>query len=266
MAFLRTFLNFRRLHVNKSRYRIKLSLLLIALATGCGYDKFDQPKPAPSDDIIPNITLADLHDMASNDVTDMPDGLIIGGCVTTSDSAGNFYKRIVIQQQQQAVELKLGLYELYTSYHVGQCVVLQTDGLRLGIENGTLVLGTATPGGGVGFVDSEAIVRQKLRRTTWNSPITTPNLEIGDITATMVGLRVRVRGGHFKDGGTSTWSGEQIYTDDRHSLVVYTNEYATFAHDVLPSGDRDLLGVVTMYRDKLQLKLSSSDDATPTPF
>ena len=49
------------------------------------------------------------------------------------------------------------------------------------------------------------------------------------------------------------------------SLTVYTSDYATFTNAVLPEGPVDLTGIVTLYKDKVQLKISSTDDVRPTP-
>lgn len=242
-----------------------IHIFIALLVTGCGYNRFDPLDPRPESALVPNATLSELRDRYLSDLPDVTDDMIVGGVVTSSDSAENFYKRLMIQQGDVAFELKLGLYDTYVSYHVGQSVVFMIEGLRIGRENGTFVLGA--PGAGmVDFINSETLIKRRLLRASWHEPITVPTLGVGDVTPDMAGRLVRVRGGHFAKGGVGVWSGEQKYTDGNHSIVVYTNTFATFANDLLPSGDCDLLGIVALYRDKIQIKLNSSNDATPADF
>lgn len=241
-------------------------MLLICLTlTACGYNRFEPMEVGLTPYIRPNISLEELCQMYKNDIAELPDGLVIGGVVMTSDSAENFYKRLVIQQGSSAVELKLGLYDSYVSYHIGQSVVFLVDGLRMTRENGTLTIGVPSSHGSsmaVDFIGSEPLVQRRLLRTTWSEPVYVPSLEISEITPAMAGRTVSLRGGSFEGGGVKTWSGEQRYLDRQSdAIIVYTNTFASFANDPLPVGICNLQGVVAIYRDKVQIKLNSSNDA-----
>lgn len=242
-------------------------LLLTSLLTACGYDRFGPLPPAPAEDIQPNTTLAELARLYKSGRIDLPDGMIASGTVTTSDSAGNFYKMIVVQQGAASLALLTGLYDTYAAYRPGQQVALKLDGLRLGLKEGMLCAGA--PDGtskGTDYIASEVLLRHILIRNSPDTenrpnPVDTLVLTIPGIKPEMAGRLVRITGGAFTQGGKQTWSGEKIYSEKRGvSVTVYTSDYATFANDMLPQGPVSLTGVVTLYRDKVQIKISSTDD------
>lgn len=252
--------------------RIPAILSLAALLlTGCDYNDFDPLPPGPENLLTPNTTLTELAAYYWSGQLDLPDEeILVGGIVTTSDSAGNFYKTIHIQQGDQTLEILTGLYETYASYPKDGKLVLKADGLRLGrnAEDGVLQLG-APEGSGVGYINSEVIFRRITGRSDSETiaPITIPTLKPTQVTRAMAGRLVRVTGGEFTQGGEKSWSGEKTYSESRgKSIAVYTSPYSTFASDLLPEGPMDLVGIVTMYRDKVQLKISSTDDVYYTDY
>lgn len=249
---------------------ISFILLLSILCTSCEYDRYG-PEPEADESVLrPNTTLASVERFYRNGGTDLPEGTIVGGRVTTSDSAGNIYKMVVIQQAGAPLAILTGTYDAYTAYRPGQQVAVQLDGLRVGLWEGILAVGAPEPGypKGIDYISSEAVLRRIMVRT--ETPVIpapdTLTLTIPEVAAALAGRLVRVTGGSFTQEGTQTWAGEKTYSVRRGvSLTVYTSDYATFANTMLPEGPVDLTGIVTVYKDQVQLKISSTDDVRPTP-
>lgn len=242
---------------------LSLAIFIPLLLTGCGYDRFGSLPPSPPSEMLPNTDLGTLRTLYQEQNIDLPADLVVGGMVTSCDSAGNFYKMIVIQSESVAVGILTGLYDTYAAYKPGQQVVFRADSLRLGIRDGILCIGAPdNTGSGVDYLNSEPLLRRRLVRAEQTDMTDTLRLTIPNVTPALAGRLVRVTGGTFTQGGKQTWSGERTYSEQRGvSLTVYTSEYATFANDLLPEGAVELTGIVTLYRDKVQLKLNSADDA-----
>lgn len=251
--------------VTRLKYLFLAPLLLVM--SGCGYNRFDAlPEP---DETAPhaNITLASVRSYYERGEVDMPEGVVVGGRVTTSDSAGNFYKMIVIQQGDVSLAVLTGTYDTYSAYRPGERVVVRLDGLRLGLWDGMLAVGVPEPNypKGIDYISSDVVLRQMMFRSEEPMPeIDTLEVTIPEVTEALAGRLVRVVDGSFTQGGRHTWSGEQTYSIGYgRSVKVYTSPYATFADYVLPEGKVDLVGVVTTYRESVQIKVSSTDDVHP---
>lgn len=248
---------------------ISFILLVSILCTGCGYDRYG-PEPEADESVLrPNTTLASVDRFYRNGGTDLPEGTIVGGRVTTSDSAGNIYKMVVIQQAGVPLAILTGTYDAYTAYRPGQQVAVRLDGLRIGLWEGMIAVGAPEPGypKGIDYISSDALLRRIMMRTdTPALPATdTLKLTVPEVTSALAGRLVRITGGSFTQGGVQTWAGEKTYSVRRGvSLTVYTSDYATFANTMLPEGPVDLTGIVTVYKDKVQVKISSTDDVRLT--
>lgn len=252
------------------RYASFLYLIFFGLwLTGCGYDRFGELREPEPPAWTANTTLASVERFYRSGGADLPDGTIVSGTVTTSDSAGNFYRMLVIQQDETPLALLTGTFDTYTAYRPGEQVTIRLDGLRAGLWEGMLAVGAPEPGyaKGIDYIASDALLRKIMVRsgTSVPKPVDTLELTVSEVTQELAGRLVRVTGGRFTQGGRHTWSGEQTYSAGRGiSLQVYTSPYATFADDLLPEGGMTLTGIVTVYDETVQLKISSTLDARPT--
>lgn len=236
--------------------------------TGCGYDRFGEMPEADPSVLTANTTLASVERFYRDGGTDLPEGTIVGGTVTTSDSAGNFYKMLVIQQDGTPLALLTGTYDTYTAYRPGERVAIVVDELRLGLRDGILAVGAPEPDfpKGIDYIASDAVLRRIINRSPIPvpEPVDTLELTVPEVTAALAGRLVRVTGGHFTQAGKHLWSGEQTFSDAYgNTLKVYTSPYATFANDPLPVGEVALTGIVTIHKDVVQIKVSSTDDVRP---
>lgn len=236
--------------------------------SSCDYGRFGEPPEPDVPTRTANTTLASVDRFYRGGGTDLPQGTIVGGTVTTSDSAGNFYKMLVIQQDDMPLAVLTGTYDTYTAYRPGQRVVLLLDGLRLGLWDGMLAVGAPEPGfpTGIDYIASDAVLQKILTRSPGSAPepVDTLELTVPEVTASLAGRLVRVNGGHFTQGGKHVWSGERTFSDAQgRTLKVYTSPYTAFADDPLPVGEVVLTGIVMVYKDVVQIKVSSTDDVHP---
>lgn len=251
------------------RQIISVTLLLLPMwLSSCGYNRFGELPTPPETATRPNTLLSAVARFHADGGADLPDGIVVGGRVTTSDSAGNIYKMVVIQQGETPLALLSGTYDTYSAWQPGTTVAIQLDGLRIGEWEGMLAVGAPEPNytKGIDYIASEAVLQRIVTRTdpSFIAPVDTLRVTTSEVTKTLAGRLVRVTGGYFQKGGSATWSGEQSYVaTDGARLQVYTSPYATFANSLLPEGEVELVGIVTVYRDVVQLKISSTRDVFP---
>lgn len=242
--------------------------VLAVLLGNCGYNRFGELPDAPETVLRPNATLAAVARFYAEGGHDLPDGTVVGGRVTTSDSAGNIYKMVVIQQGETPLAILTGTYDTYSAWQPGTTVAVRLDGLRVGEWEGMLAVGAPEPNyaTGIDYIASEAVLQRIVTRTdpTLIAPVDTLHVSVVEVSEALAGRLVRVSGGSFSKGGVATWSGEQSYVGaDGSRLQVYTSPYATFADYLLPEGTVELVGIVTVYREVVQLKISSTRDVFP---
>ncbi|MEG1955847.1 MAG: DUF5689 domain-containing protein [Mucinivorans sp.] len=235
--------------------------LFIFLFYLVGCSRSFEPLPA-SDPILPMTThwIEQLSSLVGQGPIGGP--LVICGVVSSSDSCSNFYKQLIIEDPTGAVELRIGLYDLWARFHRWDRVSVQLQGLAVGRYQGMLQVGYAGD-----FPDSVEPI------TSWTllnmlamphgvyAPLDPLVLDVDQVKACHTGLFVELSGGHFTQGGLKSWAGEQLYsTSYGHSITVFTNPYATFASKLLPKGKVTLRGVVTQYKGQLQIKICSTAD------
>ena len=194
--------------VTRLKYLFLAPLLLVM--GGCGYDRFDALSEPDETAPHANTTLASVRSYYERGEVDMPEGVVVGGRVTTSDSAGNFYKMIVIQQGDASLAVLTGTYDTYSAYRPGERVVVRLDGLRLGLWDGMLAVGAPEPDypKGIDYISSDVVLRQMMFRSEEPMPeIDTLEVTIPEVTEALAGRLVRVVDGSFTQGGRHTWSG-----------------------------------------------------------
>ena len=244
-------------------YSISAALCL----AGCDYNHFGEPPEPDIPTWTANTTLASVDRFYRSGGTDLPQGTIVSGTVTTSDSAGNFHKILVIQQKETPLAVLTGTYDTYTAYRPGQQIILQLDGMRLGLWDGMVAVGAPEPGfpKGIDYIASDALLQKIMIHSPNPTPEPVDTLEptVQEVTASLAGRLVRVTG-HFTQGGKNLWRGEQTFSDPHgDTLQIYTSPYARFADDPLPAGEIRLTGIVTVYKGTVQIQVSSTDDIRP---
>ena len=121
-------------------------MLMAAIAacaslTACQDDVNAPGIDVPHATLQPNTTIAQLKaqywDDASNYIDTVGlassgEHIIVSGRVISSDASGNIYKSLVIQDETGALAMSINANSLYTSYRVGQEVVVDVTDMYIG--------------------------------------------------------------------------------------------------------------------------------------
>ncbi len=264
---------------NYIKYYLLLSVALIIGATFAGcQDDFDAPEVnVPQATIQPNITIAELKELFWNDATNYADSIydpenpdthyVIAGRVVSSDEASNVFKSLVIQDETAAIALSINSYNLYLNYRVGQEIVVDLTGMHIGKYNGYQQLGRPewyANGNAweVTFMSPEFFAAHAqlngLPDVSKIDTLTVPNFSILSINPENLrkyqSQLVRLQNVHFENGGKEKFSTYHSSGDNQNlvdqsglTLTVRTSGYSNFWNQLLPTGNLDVVGILSFY-------------------
>lgn len=221
--------------------RALAAILFFVIGCSSGVGELE---PQPNEPIPPNMSIGKLTEGP------VQGDWIVQGVVTTSDSCGNFYQSLLIDEPTGVLELKFSFYDTYSLFHQGDLVSVRLFDRVIRRENGLLSVSMGTP-----TIVAETVLRQGISK-----PVTPKVVKIAEIDSALIGRLVEIRNGEFDMAEKSTWSGEQKFTVGSSSITVYTSAYASYANEMLPVGQISLRGIITIYKGKFQLKMSSPLD------
>lgn len=270
------------------------SYLLMLVATiamvGCS-DDFDRPPvnaPVAENLEKVNTTIYDLKykywDDARNyidtiGVNDAGEEIYIKGRVVSSDETGNIYKSLVIQDETAALALSINQNSLYTTYRLGQEIVIKATGMYIGKYNGLQQLGypewyaqgnawEAT------FMAPELFQEHaELNGFPQTSKIDTLAVSLGSLPSDPQGLckwqsqLVRLDDVTFTEAdGQMVFAGDDASANrtlqdlNGNTIIVRNSNYADFRSEKLPVGQGSVVGILSYYGTAWQLLLRSADD------
>lgn len=283
----------------KHIFGVAATTLALAVGfTGC-QDDFDTPPiVVPEATIKPNVTIAELKAKYWQDdnnyyltvgQNDQNEDYVVHGRVVSSDATGNIYKSLVIQDETGALAFSVNQNSLYSSYRIGQEVVVNVTGLGIGKYSGLQQIGgygefNGTPQ--VSFMASELFKEHAQLNGLPNQDLVyvTPDAErpadkmycieadlknlpqtAGDLQK-MQSQLVIFRNVYFEEGGKATFADPDANTNrtlsgvDGGSIIVRNSSYASFKNEMLPSGTGDVMGILSYFNGNWQLLLRSSAD------
>ena len=270
------------------------SYLLMLIATfvmvGCA-DDFDRPpinEPVAANADKVNTTIYDLKYKYWNDArnyidtigqTEDGEDIIIKGRVVSSDETGNIYKSLVIQDETAALALSINQSNLYTSYRIGQEIVINATGMYIGKYNGLQQLGypewyeqgsawEAT------FMSLELFQEHaELNGFPKAGEIDTLSVSLGSLPSDPEGLcKWQSRLVRLDDVSFTEADGKTVFAEDASStnrtlqdlngntIIVRNSNYADFRSEKLPLGTGSVVGILSYYGTAWQMLLRSTDD------
>ena len=260
--------------MNKLSKILALSFILsgIVFLNGCVKEKFDAPaNKTPSAGITANTTIAAFNQLYADSFSPgygkITQDIIIQGVVVANDQSGNIYKNIYIEDGTGGLDIAINQSGLYTSYRVGQKLLIKCQGLYLGNYGGVPELGF-TQNGAIYFMPAifmkDHIFLDSLPK---NPPaptiVTIPLLATGELSTL-----VRIDSVYFSSGDvgqvfgipTSTATNRTFNDKNGNMLVIRTSNYANFAGKHVPNGYGSVVGILGSYNGSYQFTLRDSTD------
>ncbi len=194
-------------------------------------------------DVIP---ISDIRSLFSAGTTAGPTGKTIKGVVISDRNAVNTDTRnIVLQDGSAGIVVR---FSAAHSFNLGDEVVVSVAGMELSEFNGLLqvnnVPNNAATSTGTGTLPAprEATVAQiNANLESWESTL----VKVKNATLT----------------GGATYSGSRTLSDGTGSVILFTRSQATFSGTALPTGNVDVVAIVSQFTDA-QLSIRNLGDVT----
>lgn len=281
---------------NLSYFILALACTLFASCMGDGFAEPDLSVSPYGNNAIQEtnlLTIAQLKTkyatyINNSTMTEVAEDIQIKGVITGNDVGGNIYNEVALQDATGALLVCINQGGLFGSLPVGQEVLISLKGLMIGgygqqLEIGGIYTNSKTGAQSIG----------RMSRYMWESRyklIGTPDAsrvepEIFDQSkmtdanylAANCGKLMTIKNVKLKDAnGTRVFApsdgsvtltancANRAFTGiSSSSLVLRTSTYADFANLVMPSGELDVTGIFTRYRNTWQILLRTIDDIQP---
>lgn len=201
------------------------------------------------------------------------------GYVISSDESGNFYKKLILQDQPAnptaGIQLQVDDNALFDTYNFGRKVYIKLDGLSLGFNNGVLQLGIQNRGDIVPI--PLALIDNHIIRSGESVSITPLPLEISEFQEKYKNLYVKLNNVQFnrnlvRDERRFSFSAESIdrFDGERQlescrngaTTTLSTSTFSNFRSLLLPQSTGSINGVLTrnFYDDYYIIILNSPED------
>ncbi|MCM1110093.1 MAG: DUF5689 domain-containing protein [Clostridium sp.] len=209
-----------------------------------------------------------------------PEGkhVIISGRVISSDSTGNIYKSLVIQDKTAAIAISLDTTKLYNYFPVGEEVIIDMTGQYVGKYNGLFQMGQPEP-----YQNTYEISFMKYYKFRQaGSPNGLPNVkDIDTLTTTISQIKswtsqdsiikyqsrlIRLNDVSFVGGGTLTWAdngsntNRELRDSQGKTVTVRNSGYASFGRNLMPAGKGDVVCILSYYGTDWQILFRSAMD------
>lgn len=238
----------------KEKINLTVATLAVAMLSAACYDSHS----APDTEVPPptaNCTIAALRNLYDGSTRKIDADIIISGRVTTSDSDGNFYKSLVIEDGSGAVEIMAGMTDLATTYPTGVALTVSLEGCALGESYGVMQIGrypASFSGYATDYFSSRVLLDKHITRGGDISPVEAQPMVIAELRREMCGRIVRIDSLRIRtevsDEGyivPTPWSGYVTFFDPAgDSVVVYTRRYADYAGRAVPEACVALTGIL----------------------
>lgn len=231
-------------------------LLMISLAMSC-CGEVDAPLPQNAVPEATNVAIGDLRKMVGERVVEIEESIIIGGYITSSDKASNFYKTFTIEDATGAVEIMAGLYDLYNIYPEGYYITTKLQGCSIAKHYGVLQVGRKAESHSsypTEYFASRVLLDRYVTRYDVRNQIAPKPCSIKHLRQEECGRLVCVGGLRYVNNNyydtynlnsDGEWSGYNLFSDKNGNLIaVYTSSYANYAQNRVPSTEVTITGIL----------------------
>lgn len=282
-----------------SKY-ILILLAALGLTTACQDRDWDAPDETTGMEsygnqnlVATNVkTIAEVKNLYKNEINnnglkEVKEPMQIMGLITGNDESGNIYNALYIQDNTGALAISVGQGGLQGPFSVGQCVLIELNGLYIGGYGKQGQIGTTYTN-----PNKEGATPQvgRMSRYIWQSHyklippiaglIVSPieckwnfnSLDLENDCAKLVTLRgvtlAEADGTAMyapDDGSASIVGGSVNRTISGVSdVVLRVSTYADFAKSVMPTGRVDITGIATRYNNVWQVLMRTDRDIVPS--
>lgn len=282
-----------------SKY-ILILLAALGLTTACQDRDWDAPDETTGMEsygnqnlVATNVkTIAEVKNLFKNEINnnglkEIKEPMQIMGLITGNDESGNIYNALYIQDNTGALAISVGQGGLQGPFSVGQCVLIELNGLYIGGYGKQGQIGTTYTN-----PNKEGATPQvgRMSRYIWQthyklippiaglivSPIECKwnfnSLDLENDCAKLVTLKgvtlaeADGKAVYAPDDGSASIVGGSVNRNISgvSDVVLRVSTYAKFAKAVMPTGRVDITGIATRYNNVWQVLMRTDRDIVPS--
>jgi len=246
------------------------TLLLLAcllIPTSC-HNRFDVPESSETTFQSPNIKIEQIKHLTEQGYIDH--NLIIGGRITTSDSAQNFYKRCFIEDDTGGIQIAINNYDIYSLYPLGDSVWVNLNGLAIGEKDGVKCIGYPTNSDYIEPISSVVMLREIMYSTSVKLKRPNKITKFNELTPEDIGSLVTVEAYFteiYDNIEPTVYEGVRELKDRNFDIAkLRSTQYCKFANNEVPSGWVLIRAIVIakQHSGTYELMISDTDDVKPS--
>ncbi len=224
----------------------------------------DFPVPARlcNDSLVANIGFEDLKKLLGDErVVEINKDLRIEGFVISSDKAGNFFRSLHLQEKSSdrtiGLQLEIDLTELHLLFPLGSKVLVNLEGLFLGVSNGVYKIGSAINNFGalgISRLPGLAVQDHLYLLCDDNQEVKPIKITLDSLNETLTNTLVEVENLEFASeelGEPFAMLKEEtlrtLQDCANRNIALKNSGYSDFQSDLLPEGNGTIKGL--LHRD-----------------
>jgi len=250
-----------------------LAMLLSVFA--CVNDKnFDPPTPNCEDDLVANISYAELQNLYKNRTIQIKDELIIEGYVVSSDEGNNFFSVLHFQDNLRmptaGLQIEIDLRDSHLFYPVGSKIYIKLKGLYLGKSKDVFKIGGVFTSFGnitVGRLPASVVNKHIFVSCDDISMVEPTEISIEEINRNLTNTLVKLSDIEILNvelGETFAIAQEEtkhILTDCLDNELVFLNSgFSDFQANVLPQNNGSITGILLREKEDYFLAIRTLTD------
>ena len=228
------------------------SLLIICCTMLLSCKHFDEPENGNLIPQAPNMTIEDLRMLCGQRRVSITEPIIIGGYVTTDDTASNFYRTLCIEDATAGVEIMAGTYDLHNIYPEGSYLTISLAGCAVGTHYGILQIGTeaaAYSNYPTDYFASRVLLDKHIKCYDLHQMVAPKPVSFSDLQPSLCGRLVNMgslRATRLSPSNENgEWSGYNIFADkEGNTIAVYTSTFASYASQPIPTQEVSITGIL----------------------
>ncbi|MBK7635265.1 MAG: hypothetical protein IPJ13_14020 [Saprospiraceae bacterium] len=258
-----------------------MSMLGTALLQACLKGELDTPPTGGNDPQIPADQIISLQEIMSKfytpgKYTNIDIDKHIKCVVIADDKSGNFYKSIIIEDENSdlGISLLIDENEIHSSYPTGRRVYVKLKGLTISDYNGLPQLGMGVDNSGssprLGQIPP-ALMSQIIIPGSYNIPVAPRKKKITELGPSDLNTLIQIENVQFVNVGVNKkyannqldppiTINQDLVDCSGNRVIVRNSGYADFANELLPEKNGTMTAVYSIFRSDKQLFIRDTKD------
>lgn len=252
--------------IKKIRFALIAVLGLLTINSCVKDDDWSLPPVADcADSWTTDLTIEELFSMVDNagQILAFDDERILEGYVVSSDSTGNFFKTVSIQNSltnpTKGLQIEMDRPNLFNNFPLGSKIKVNLKGLHVGYDRGMLKIGDLfdnnTRVGRMAEVKIDGHVKQTCDPREYATPVQFNGIQdllnngVFNTLATINNVQFddSELGNTYADAIGQLTVNRKLVDEEGKTIVLRNSGFATFAGDLMPEGSGSITVVISGY-------------------